>query len=323
MTLDPRIAAGIAALPEPMGRDRPPAERREAHRAGVASRAGTLASVLPPLPEERDIVVPTAGGGVPVRLYRPRPGRLPALIYLHGGAFWLGDLDGCDSLCRRRASGADCVVVSVDYRLAPEHPFPAALEDSFAVAQWLTEQADALNVDPDRIAISGISAGGNLAAAVTLQARTRGGPSFVAQVLEVPAPDLTLGQASVEEFGVGFGLSRADLEECVELYLGDHDPTDPLASPLHGDLHGLPPALITTAECDPLRDSGEEYAAKLEAAGVPVECRRWDGLAHGCGELDVLLPDISAEYTRALISYLREAFVLDASSVTEPREASR
>jgi acetyl esterase len=222
----------------------------------------------------------------------------------------MGSVDDSDASCRRRAEAADCVVLSVDYRLAPEHPFPAAVNDCWAATQWVFAHADELDLDVDRIAIGGGSAGGNLAAAMTLLARDDATVSFVAQVLEIPATDLTLtaSQGSAEEFAEGYGLTKADLYESVDFYLGDHDAKDPLASPLLADLHTLPPALVMTSECDPVRDDGEAYAAKLAEASVPVTLHRWDGQVHGSTEIDVLVPDITAAYLREVAAFLQAAF---------------
>jgi acetyl esterase len=316
MPLDPRIEAALAALPTEVDRSRPPAERREEGRARGKAMAGLLSALVPPLAEERDELVPSPNGGVPVRVYRPSEGTLPALVYIHGGGWWLGSLDETDGLCRRRATAAACVVVSIDYRLAPEHPFPAAVEDCWAACRWVFENADTLGIDRARIAVGGGSAGGNLAAAMTLLARDDPDVSFVAQLLEVPATDLTLtaSRGSAEEFASGYALSRDDLIECVGFYLGDHDPTDHLASPLLAELHDLPPALVTTAEFDPVRDDGEAYAAKLAAAGVPTTLQRGDGLVHGAQEMDGLLPDVAAAYREELTRFLRSAFSGEASN---------
>lgn len=308
MPLDPRLEALRASLPAVVDRSDPPAVRRAAVRARQASTARLIVSAGPELLEERDHLVATQDGDVRVRIYRPREGLLPGLLVIHGGGWWQGSVDDTDPQCRRRAVGADCVVVSVDYRLAPEHPFPAALDDCWAVSRWLQENGAEIGVDTGRLAVTGGSAGGNLAAAVTLRARDAGRSLFRAQVLEVPGMDLTMDDASMDEFGEGYGFTRADLDECAAFYLGDHDPRDPLASPLFADLRGLPPALVFTSECDPLRDGGEAYASRLAAAGVPTTLRRWDGLAHGCGEFDMLLPEIAHAYGQQINSFLRAAF---------------
>ncbi|MDQ1696269.1 MAG: acetyl esterase [Frankiaceae bacterium] len=310
MALDPRVAQALAALPDRPDPTGTPAERREAARARAAEMEGLLSRPRPALHEERDVNVVTDDADVLVRIYRPRPGRLPALIFIHGGGWWMGSVNESDASCRRRAEAADCVVLSVDYRLAPEHPFPAAVNDCWAATHWVFAHADELGIDVERIAIGGGSAGGNLAAAMTLLARDEPKVTFVAQVLEIPATDLTLtaSQGSAEEFAEGYGLTKADLYECADFYLGDHDAKDPLASPLLADLHSLPPALVMTSECDPVRDDGEAYAAKLAEAAVPVTLHRWDGQVHGSTEIDVLVPDVAEAYLREVAEFLRHAF---------------
>jgi len=206
-------------------------------------------------------------------------------VFIHGGGFWLGSVDELvvDATCRERSTGADCIVVAVDYRLAPEHPFPTPVEDCYRALLWAAEHAAALGGDPDRITLGGVSAGATLAAAVTLAVRDRGGPTLALQLLEVPALDLTL--ASMRASGVGdeHGISVADMTVTAELYLPTPaDATDPYASPLLApDLHGLPTAHIMTAEFDPLRHEGERYAARLRAAGVTVHHQRYAGAIHG------------------------------------------
>jgi acetyl esterase len=282
------------------------AERRAklaARRAGRGAPPSVLAG-----PTEL-VVTDVDADGVPVRVYRPAAGTLPVLLYMHGGGWWQGDLDGSDDSCRRRATDLGAVVISIDYRLAPEHPFPAGLDDCLTVARWVVNSAATLGVDPDRIALAGGSAGGNLAAALALRARDEGGPRFVAQVLEFPGMDLRMKGGSVDEYGEGYGFTIADLEECARFYVGEGgDPTHPLVSPLFADLHDLPPALVTTCEYDPMRDSGEDFAAKLQQSGVPTVLRRWDGIGHGCAEMDALLPDIAAAYRAELYAFLRAAY---------------
>ena len=310
MPLDPRLEPIRAALlTAVIDRTGTPAERRAAIVARRPATAGLMSSAGPDIADVRDDVVPASHGGVPVRIYRPAPGVLPGLLLIHGGGWWQGGLDDMDAPARKRAVAAECVVVSVDYRLAPEHPYPAALDDCWEALGWTVAHAGELGIDPARIAIGGGSAGGNLAAALSLRARDAGGPALVAQVLEVPATDLTLGSASIDEVGPGYLLDRPDLEECVAFYLaGGGDAKDPLVSPIFGQLDGLPRALITTCEMDPVRDDGERYAAALAAAGVPVTLRRFLGLGHGCGDLDVLLPEIAADYLDEVGRFLRDAF---------------
>ncbi|WP_175442235.1 alpha/beta hydrolase [Humibacillus sp. DSM 29435] len=230
------------------------------------------------------------GGRCRVRVYRPDvPGALPVHLFIHGGAYWLGSTDESvnDATCRERAVGAGCVVVSVDYSLAPEHPFPAALADCYAALVWSQTNADALGIDADRITVGGISAGGTLAAAVALAARVRNGPALLLQLLEVPLLDLSLETMRRSGVGDDFGINEADLGWSIKQYLPMTNMLeDPLASPLCAeDLAGLPPALVLTAERDPLRDDGRRYAERLEQAGVPVRLVQQPGAVHGSLQL--------------------------------------
>lgn len=310
MPVHPRIAAVLATFPPRTEPVDTPAERRAAMSAGWDETGSVLYGVEAPLRDERDVRVPSEAGDVAVRVYRPAPGTLPAYVFVHGGGWWLGSLDEANSSCRRRAVDAGCAVISVDYRLAPEHPFPAAVHDVWTAVQWVFANAEALDIDLTKVVVGGASAGGNLAAAMTLLAREDPSVNFVAQILEVPVLDLTLATCawSAEEFATGYGFTKADLIECVEFYLGDQDPKNVLASPLLADLKDLPPALVTTAEYDPIRDDGEAYAAKLAAAGVPVRLRRWEGHVHGSMEADVAAPETAAEYRSAIAEFLRAHF---------------
>lgn len=308
MPLDPRLEA-IRQFPQP-DRTIPVAERRATAAATAAMQAAVM-TIPEPLADERDEVIDAGDHQIPVRIYRPSDGRLPCILFIHGGGWWGGTIEQSDPTCRRRASAIGCVVVSVDYRLAPEYRYPAGLDDCWAALAWVFDRAEELDIDPDRIAVEGQSAGGNLAAATTLLVRDRGGPGLVAQVLEVPVTDATMSQPSVQEFAEGYGFGKADLAECIELYLGDHDRTDPLASPLHGELRDLPPALIITAECDPLRDEGEAYAARLADAGSPVEVRRMAGQVHGSAELDRIVPDAAQTVSSTIVDFLRTAFATE------------
>jgi len=187
------------------------------------------------------------------------------------------------------------VVINVGYRLAPEFPFPTGVMDAYAALEWTVTQADRLGFDPERVGVGGESAGGNLAAAVSLLARDRGGPPLRLQLLEIPGLDLTLGSPSVAKYGAGYVLPIDELRWCVANYLGDHDPADPLASPLLApDLTGLPPAVILTAECDPLADDGRRYADRLTDAGVAVSFVEHAGHVHGSHALTALLPSARA-----------------------------
>ncbi len=216
----------------------------------------------------------------------------------------MGTLNQGDNACRSIARGADCVVVSVDYRLAPEHRFPTAAEDAYAALLYLVAHSDELGVDPARISVGGGSAGGNLAAVVTLMARDRAGPRIVFQVLEIPVTDLSRDndlEFPEEDLVISSGKTHYG-----SLYLGaDGDASNPYASPLlANDLGGLPPALVMVAEYDPLQPEGEKYAQRLEQAGVDVEYRCWKGQFHGSQSLSVLIPDEAAAYNQQIVSAL-------------------
>ena len=231
--------------------------------------------------------------GVGVRRYRPVgvDGPLPTHVLIHGGCYWAGSVDAYDPICRWYAGELGAQVFSVDYRLAPEHPFPAGVEDCYAALAWVADRSAELGVDPNRLSIGGISAGGGLAAAVALVARDRRGPALCAQVLEIPMLDPSRSQPSVTEFGQGYGLTSADLAEGWGFYLPDGAGADPYASPLGAsDLSGLPPAIVLTDGSDPLRDEGEAYAARLAAAGVSVQTYRARGHVHASHYLTRLLP---------------------------------
>ncbi len=234
--------------------------------------------------EDRQIAGVEGVGTIPIRIYNPKPSAPPLAVevYFHGGGWVVGDLDSHDAVCRAIANRAGCIVVSVDYRLAPEAPFPAALEDAYAATRWVVDHAAEIGADPGRLAVGGDSAGGNLAAAVCLLARERGGPAIALQILVYPVTDGGCATGSYDEFARDFSLERADMLWYWDQYLGDQDRLQPLASPLRAtDLSGLPPALIITAGYDPLRDEGEAYAQRLRDAGVPTTLTRYDGVIHG------------------------------------------
>lgn len=232
--------------------------------------------------EDRE--VPGPAGGIPVRLYTP-PGNgpFPILAYFHGGGFVIGGLETHDGTCRDLCDATGCVVVSVDYRLAPEHPFPAAPDDCYAVTAWLAEHGAEVGGDPTRLAVAGDSAGGNLAAVVAMMARDRGGPALCHQLLIYPVTDHHCDTASYQEHAEGYMLTRDMMRWFWSHYLADAaQGDDPLASPLRAqDLSRLPPATVITAEFDPLRDEGEAFAEKLIAAGVDTRLTRYDGVFHG------------------------------------------
>jgi acetyl esterase/lipase len=224
------------------------------------------------------------GGAIPVRIYTPKgTGPFPIFMNFHGGGWVIGDLDTADSQCRDVCNLAQCVVVSVDYRLAPEHRFPAAAEDCYAATAWAAREAKALNGDANRLAVGGDSAGGNLAAVVSLMARDRNGPKLVFQLLVYPVTDARFDTPSYRTNADGYLLTRTAMEWFWNHYAPtEKDRTNPYAAPLAAkDLTKLPPAMVLTAEFDPLRDEGEAYAKRLKEAGVRTEMIRYDGLIHG------------------------------------------
>ncbi|MEQ8860687.1 MAG: alpha/beta hydrolase [Pseudomonadales bacterium] len=237
-----------------------------------------------PVGEVQDRTIPGPDEDLPLRLYRPAaPARRGALVYFHGGGWVIGDLDSHDETCRRLCRGAGVTVIAVDYRRAPETTYPGAAEDCYAATRWVAEHAGELGVDPDRIAVGGDSAGANLAAAVALMARDRGGPALCFQLLIYPVTAADFATASYRDNGTGYLLSRRGMEWFWDQYVPDlKQRSEPYAAPLAADsLAGLPPALVQTAEFDPLRDEGEAYARALEGAGAAVTLTRYDGLIHG------------------------------------------
>jgi acetyl esterase len=226
--------------------------------------------------------IPGPGGPLGVRIYRPAGASRAALVYFHGGGWVLGSLEGSDGSCRALANRARVVVISVDYRLAPETKFPGAVEDAYASVRWVADHASELGIDAARIAVGGSSAGGNLAAAAALLARERRGPTIAFQLLTVPVMELRSTAKSTEEFAEGYGLSKADMEWFGTHYVrSDADRDDPRASVLRADLRDMPPALVITAECDPLRDDAEAYAERLRTEGVDASYKRYPRMFHG------------------------------------------
>ncbi|WP_411344507.1 alpha/beta hydrolase [Paenibacillus sp. WLX1005] len=231
-----------------------------------------------------NLTIPSDSGQIPIRVYTPQSETLlPVMVYYHGGGWVVGNLDAVDVLCRQLANGTNSIIVSVDYRLAPEHKFPAAIEDAYAAADWVARHAHSLGADSQRIAVGGDSAGANLAAAVTLMARDKGTPALHIQFLVNPVMQYSFHTDSYQQHAEGYGLTAETMRWFWKQYLAnEQDGYTAYASPLLADdLSGLPPALIFTAEFDPLRDEGEAYAAKLQAAGVPVEWKRYEGMIHG------------------------------------------
>ncbi len=233
-------------------------------------------------------------GEIPIRVYTSdTPAPRPALIYFHGGGWVVCDLDTHDVVCTAIANRAGAVVVAVDYRLAPEHKFPAAVVDCYAATAWVTSNAERLGVDPRRISVGGDSAGGNLATVVSLKSRDEHGPAIASQAMVYPVTDLSsFGTPSYQEFAEGYQLTKTEMEWFRHHYLSSmEEAANPHVSPLLAmNLSGLPPALIITAECDPLRDEGEAYAKRLTEAGVPVTCTRYPGMIHPFFSLSGAIP---------------------------------
>jgi acetyl esterase/lipase len=282
MPLDPqaqRVVDAMAALNLKPVEESTPAEARESIRIRTAA-LGPFEDVA----AVTDHRVPVAGAEITVRTYSPGGrGPHPVLVYYHGGGWVIGDLYTHDGLCRSLANAARCVVASVGYRLAPEWKYPVAAEDSYAALRWVETHAIRLGLDPRRVAVGGDSAGGNLATVVSLMARDQGGPGLVHQVLIYPVTDNDLNTRSYVENASGYVLTREGMRWFWNHYLADsRQGLEPHASPLRAPtLAGLPSALVITAECDPLRDEGEAYAARLRDAGVPVTVTRYGGMFHG------------------------------------------
>ncbi len=281
MPLDPQARAvldrfNVGALPELSTLE--PAVMRQMYAA------------MPPQPSVEAVArvedrgVPGPRREIPVRIYTPEgSGPFPALVFFHGGCFVLGGLGTHDGTCRALTNAAGSIVISVDYALAPEAKFPEAPEECYAALRWVADAGPELNLAPNRLAVGGDSAGGNLAAVVALMARERGGPGLVHQLLIYPVTNHAFDTPSYAENASGYLLTRDMMIWAWEHYLAvEADGQNPLASPLRaGDLSDLPPAFIITAEFDPLRDEGEAYAARLREAGVPTRSTRYDGMFHG------------------------------------------
>jgi acetyl esterase len=290
MSLDPQVKAHaerLAATGGPLRHTLSPDLVRQAEAAEL--RLEQEQTIPEPLARVEDKAFAAAGSHIPIRVYTPDgAGSFPIVVYFHGGGWVLCNLDTHDQICRSVAKGADCVVVAVDYRLAPEHRFPAAPEDCYAATCWVADHREELNGAATHLAVAGDSAGGNLAAVVAQMARDRGGPTLSRQFLIYPITDLRMTSPSYEENANAPFLTRDDMIWFRSHYLREaKDITDPLASPLLAkSLRGLPPAIIVTAEYDPLRDEGEMYGALLQAAGGKASVRRQYGLPHGFLSLD-------------------------------------
>ena len=282
-TLHPQIVKGIEAMEranlqpiEAMS----PVEARQQMEATAKSRKAE------PLPVARveNRTIPGPAGPIPVRLYWPEAtGKMPAIAYYHGGGHVIGSLDTHDLIARNLCHGVGALICSVDYRMGPEHKFPAAVDDSVAALEWLRANAASLGADPDRLGVHGDSAGANLAAVVALMARDKGGPKLRLQSLVYPVADYTLSAPSYEKYATGYGLlTRAAMQYFQQHYLrSPADAEDWRASPIKApNLAGVAPAIVVTAECDVLHDDGVNYAEALRRAGVDVEYREYPGMIH-------------------------------------------
>jgi acetyl esterase len=290
MPLDPQAQAMLAQIPvltdEVVLALAPPLLRQA--MAAMPGSTGPVEAVA----RVENRTLPGPAGEIPVRIYAPSPQRgLPALVYFHGGGFVIGSLDTHDGTCRSLANAIGCIVVSVDYRLAPEHKFPAGPEDCYAATRWVAEKGAEIGVDTSRIVVGGDSAGGALAAVVSLMARDRGGPALRHQLLVYPVTNHDFTTASYEENKQGYLLSREMMRWFWNHYLAKpEDGADPYASPLRAaSFAGLPPAHVITAEFDPLRDEGEALAARLARDGVPTTRSRYDGMIHGFFSMSAML----------------------------------
>jgi len=283
MPLDPELAALLDAAPpfDPaLLRTTPVAKYRAVMKQGILA--------IGPSPEVVASVVDTTmqgpGGALPLRIYTPQHTEpLGMAVFFHGSGFVICDLDTHDHECRVLANGAGVIVVSVDYRLAPEHKFPAAIDDAYAALEWAVANAAHLGGDASRVAVVGDSAGGNLAAVVAQLARDAGGPAIAFQLLVYPVTDLRADTPSYTENATGYGLSAEAMHWYIEQYVrGADDVLDPRASPLlAASLTDLPRGFVAVCECDPLRDEGKQYAHRMRDAGVDVTLRRYDGAIHG------------------------------------------
>lgn len=279
------------------------------------SDARTMFNAMPGAPGEKaalarieDRRIPGPAGEIPVRIYTPEGAApLPILVFLHGGGWVVGTLDGYDDVCRALARAVPAIVVSVDYRLAPEHPFPAAADDSYAATCWAAENAASIGGDPARIAVGGDSAGGNLSAVVSLMARDHRHPKLAHQLLVYPLTDLRGSTDSMRENGEGYFLTYRTIIWFANHYTTPAQRLLPYVSPLLApDLGRLPSATVITAEFDPLRDEGEAYAARLRASGVLVEQTRYDGMIHGFFSMPMFRQ--AGEAIEQSASALRRAF---------------
>ncbi|HXO67203.1 MAG TPA: alpha/beta hydrolase [Candidatus Dormibacteraeota bacterium] len=285
-----------------------PAEARQAAETWLAVDVEEKPAVA-----TADRRIPGPGGDLPIRVYTP-PGatRMPVLVFFHGGGWVIGSIDTHDRICRELASEAGIMVVSVGYRLAPENKFPAATEDAYAATAWVVEHATELGADPERVAVGGDSAGGNLAAVTCLMARDRGDPQIQFQLLIYPSTDDVFDDESCRQTSEGLVHSVAGMHWCRDHYLHDQDDAqNPYVAPMRAEtLRGLPQALVITGEYDPLRDQGEAYARRLRDEGVQVTLRRYDGMVHVFFQMTAFV-DAARAAMSDTVETLREALRQD------------
>jgi acetyl esterase len=323
MTLNPKVrelldlsanAPPIGTVPVDVMRGEAPSQMAALFRMGLVST---------PVAAVEDRFIPGPAGDLPARVYTHEGlGPFPLVVFFHGGGWVLGDLDTHDPFCRALCAGAGCVVISVGYRLAPEHPFPAALDDALAATHWVAEHAAEVGGDPARIALAGDSAGGNLSAVTALRIRDEGGPTLRGQLLIYAAVGYhTPPTTSYIENAEGYGLTREAAIWFYDQYLAEESQaTNPYAAPLLApDLRGLPPALVITAEYDVLRDEGELYVERLRAAGVPVRLSRYDGVHHRFAEMIGIL-DQAEQARDEMCVWLREVLADSGPSTMLPGE---
>lgn len=315
LTTPAAIIARISTWQEAVSDSSSAQAMRDSRRGAIGMVSGAPAEMQ----QVRNLQIPGAAGTLPLRIYTPTASTtaLPIILYFHGGGWVLGDLDSHDNLCRTLAASTDAIVVAVDYRLAPESIFPAALDDANTALRWVVANAASFNGDSTRIAVAGDSAGGNLAAALSLLTRDQQGPPIAAQVLIYPAVDLSnLDRPSTVQFATGLFLTRARMAWFIDQYVPDKSTrNNPLVSPLlASDLQQLPPALVITAEFDPLRDEGEAYATALAQAGVDTRQQRFAGVIHGFASMDRWFPE-AQQATELIADFLREQFNSPASSI--------
>jgi acetyl esterase len=312
--LHPQVVKALEAMArlnlKPIEAMDPPEAREQMERMAASRRAETL-----PIERTEDRTIPGPGGDIPLRIYWPnaagaRQSPLPAIVYYHGGGHVIGSLDSHDLIARNLCGGAEAIIVSIDYRMGPEHRFPAAVEDSMAGLLWVHANAASIGADPERLGVHGDSAGANLAAVVALMARDRGGPTLRLQSLVYPVADFRMETESYTEFATGCGILTA---EAMRWFRGHYlrsmeDALDWRASPLLApDLTGVAPAIVIAAECDVLHDEGLTYCDRLKAAGVPVERQEYAGMIHAFfGMMPALDDAMNAQ--RAVWAAFKRAF---------------